>query len=415
MKAREAAFSCLCDVINRRQYASLNMRYRNDELTETDQALMTHIVYGTLRNHDYVRYQWQLYVDRKPNEKISVLLDMSVYQLLLMDRIPAYACINEAVEIARSINESYAPLVNAVLRKVADRGPQKIYENDKLTKLAIETSHPQWLVRMWNAHYGYELTEKMCWENLQEGKVALRVNTMKTSEEKLLEDPRFKEGKIPDCLFYEGNILNTPYFRNNEVIIQSESSQRVVRMLQPQENDRILDMCAAPGTKTIQMAMMMKNTGEIIAVDLYPQRVELINAALNKYGITNVRLVCHDSRNLPTLLSLHSWDKILLDAPCSGLGTLKHKPEIKLTVQPEDLDDIVKLQSELLETAALLIKDGGQIVYSTCTVNKKENEKQIENFLSQHPEFALVNQEMIFPFEEDDGFYIAKLVKSMVK
>lgn len=417
MNVREIAYKTLCDVMIKKDYANLNMRNFDYGLNESDQGLLTQIVYGTLRNYRYVRYQWMLYIDKVDDRKLSVLLDMSAYQILLLDKVPSYACVNEAVEIAKKLNGGrYTTLVNAVLRKLANNGPQKVNGTDEYNKLGIETSHPDWLVRMWVAHYGMETTEKICFENLSEGRIALRVNTLLTSKEELLRDERFSEGYTEGSLYYKGNILATDYFRNNLVIIQSESSQKVVEVVDPKKKDRILDMCAAPGTKSIQMAMKTGDECDIYAVDIYEQRVELINKAVSNYNLKSIKTMCEDGRNLPVKLPLYYFDKVLLDAPCSGLGTLKHKPEIKMNITAGDLDDIVRLQSQLLDSACLMVRNNGYLIYSTCTLNKKENDRQISMFLSQHPEFELVHEDTIFPYDHhSDGFYIAKMHKNMLE
>ncbi len=417
MNVRELAFKTLCDIMIKKDYANLNMRNFDYGLNDADQGLLTQLVYGTLRNYRYLRYQWQLYVDRFDDKRLSILLDMSAYQILLLDKVPAYACVNEAVEIAKKINGGrYTNLVNAILRKMANNGPQKVNGTDEYNKLGIETSNPDWLIRMWTAHYGKEVTEKICFENLNEGRIALRVNTLLTTEEELLKDERFSKGHTEGSLYFRGNIINTDYFRNDLVIIQSESSQKVIEVMNPERKERILDICSAPGTKAIQMAMKTGDDCDIYAVDVYPQRVELINQAIAKYGIRSIKTMCCDGRNLPVEMPLYYFNKVLLDAPCSGLGTLKHKPEIKMNIRSEDLDDIVRLQSQLLDAACLMVKNDGYLTYSTCTLNKKENERQVALFLSQHPEFELVYEETIFPFDHhSDGFYIANLHKSVVE
>ena len=417
MKVRDIAFKCLCGIMKKEEFASLVMRYRHDGLSNNDQALLTTIVYGTLRHQMYLRYQWSLYVDNPIDQEIAILMDMSVYQLLFMQKVPHYAVVNEAVQIAHDHKEgTYSRLVNAVLRKISLSGAVKVEESDEIRKLAIETSHPEWLIRMWIAHYGWEACEKICREDLQQAKVALRVNVMKTTAEELLKDPLFVQGPVADSLYYRGNIVRTDYFRNHDVIIQAVSSQQVVNTLDPQPDDLILDVCASPGTKSFQMAMARNDQGKIIACDIYPKRVELIDKGIKKYGLSSIETKCCDGRMLAYYFTRGTFDKVLVDAPCSGLGTLKHKPEIKYNLKPEDLDDIVKLQAEILAAAGEMVKPQGILVYSTCTLNKKENERQIAAFLADHPDFTLISERTIFPFDEhSDGFYIAKLQRSMIE
>ena len=417
MNVREIAYKYLCGVMLEKQYASLSMRNDQYDLNSQDQALLTQIVYGTLRNYLYVRYNWQKYVSKLPDEKTCVLLDMSTYQLLWLDKVADYAVIDEAVKIVRKNRKgSYAALVNAVLRKVQANGLQKP-EDDSLDSISILTSTPLWIIKMWNAHYGRENAEKIAFENLNPSEVTLRVNTLKTNAEEVIEsDEQFVRCSEPNSLRYEGNVFSSSAFKNDLVMVQSLSSQKVAGNLAVKKGERVLDMCAAPGTKTVQMAMDSSDQADIYSIDLYPSRVELINKSLNRYGIKCVKTRAYDATKLDEVFEKESFDKILLDAPCSGLGTLKHKPEIKMNLKPEDIDDIVYLQKQLLETAALLLKNGGKLVYSTCTLNRKENDRQIKAFLKEHEEFSLEKEEVIFPFDEgSDGFYIAMLEKNMLE
>lgn len=193
-------------------------------------------------------------------------------------------------------------------------------------------------------------------------------------------------------------------------MIQSQSSQIAVDTLNVRKNSYVLDLCSAPGSKTVQMAMMMDNTGKIVSNELYDFRSELVRQNLNKYQIKNVELTTVDGVYIDNYYQRNSFDYVLLDAPCSGLGTLRHKPEIKITIKPQDIDEIVMLQKKLLISAANMLKPNGYLVYSTCTLNKKENERQIQSFLAERPDYSLVSQRTIFPFEFDsDGFFVAKL------
>ncbi|MBR0138174.1 MAG: 16S rRNA (cytosine(967)-C(5))-methyltransferase RsmB [Erysipelotrichaceae bacterium] len=404
MNVRETAFICLKEIIVNKQFANIVLQ-KDYGLNQKDTALLTQIVYGTLRNYRILRESWIGYVNKKPVQDICILLDSASYQLLFLDKLPVYAIINESVEIAKGINRgAYFKLVNAVLRKVSENG---LIKNDSL---AVRTSHPDWLVNLWKAHYGEEICEKICEDDQKQGRVSLRVNTLKTTEEELLKDPKFEKGEIDNCVYYADNIIRSEYFEKALVLIQNESSQLPVNVLKPHGN--VLDMCAAPGSKTVQMAMEMNNTGHIVSVDLYPHRVKLIEHNLQKYGITNTKTLAYDATKLAEKYPEESFDCILLDAPCSGLGVLKHKPDIKLNITPESIDEITALQKQLLETAAVLLKKGGEIVYSTCTLDKKENERQISAFLSLHPEFELLQQRTVFPYELDsDGFFYANMRK----
>lgn len=398
MNEREIAWKCLIKIINEKQFSNIVLKNCSQNT-----PLVTQLVYGTLRNYRLCRYCWSKYVHKIPKSKICILLDMAVYELLFLDK-PQYATINEIVNIASGINDGmYRNMVNALLHKINEKDKENL-------PLEIATSHPDWLVAMWNKQYGKEKCEEICKANLKDGKVALRVNTLLTDRDSLMSDPLFIAGKIKNSLYYKGNILKTDYFKENKVIIQSVSAQTAVELLNVCDNSKVLDLCAAPGGKSIQLAIDMHNTGEIVANDIYDFRCKLIEGNAKRYGLTNIKICCHDGREIDKYYSPFSFDYVLLDAPCSGLGTLRHKPEIKITTVGKDIDDLIKLQRELLIVAAKMVKKQGYLLYSTCTLNKKENEKQIEYFLSINDEYKLIESRIIFPDDYDsDGFFVAKL------
>ncbi len=401
MKEREVAYQCLVKVINEKQFSNIVLK-NNKEVT----PLVTQLVYGTLRNYRLVREAWSKYASKMPSSKVAILLDMATYELLLMNK-PEYATVNEIVEISKGIKGGNSTnFVNAVLRK--------LNKNDvDQSSLAVATSHPDWLVNMWNAHYGKQQTEIICKMDCLDAKVSLRVNNLLTTKQELLKDKKFSSGSAEGCVYYDGNIIDTDYFKKGLVIIQSESSQLAVDTIGLQDGWQVLDLCAAPGSKTVQIASLMHNTGKVVSNDVYDFRCELIKKNVKKYNLSNVEVVNYDGREINQHYSAESFDAVLLDAPCSGLGTLRHKPEIKITTTPNDLDNIVALQKQLLNTVDQMVKKGGILVYSTCTLNKKENEKQVDAFLKNHPEFSLISSKTIFPSDYDsDGFYVAKMVKN---
>ena len=197
------------------------------------------------------------------------------------------------------------------------------------------------------------------------------------------------------------------------ISVQDESSQYVVEVLDPKANTKVLDMCAAPGSKTQYICELMENTGKVLALDIHPHRVEIMKKYLASLKLTNVTCICYDSTKLHEKEKLiESFDKVLLDAPCLGLGVVRRKPDILLDLKDEDLDEIVLLQQKLLDEAYLMLKEGGELVYSTCSINKKENDSQVTAFLSKHKDMRRVFEKQIFPDEyNSDGFYIAKMIK----
>lgn len=402
MRAREYALKILDRVINHHAYASLLMRKAPVSLSPSDQALASEIIYGTLRNLRFLEYQW-LDLVRHVDAKTRVLLCMSVYQLQYMDRIPDYAVIHDAVEMAEQ-----KKFVNAILRQVQRRGRRQVMLSDPLLKGALEMSHPDWLMKMWAAQYGLETALEIARKNQERAIVYGRCNTLLGNLEELQRDPEMHLMENA-CFTYAGVLSGTSYFQQGSVVIQDRASQRIPYLLQVADGMRVLDACAAPGTKTQQIACLMHNQGSIDALDIHAERVGLIEALMKKTGVTIVHAGCADAG---TYRSARPYDRILVDAPCSGLGDLSHKPEIRLHIKPCDLDALGQLQKTILDCQCENLKPGGLLVYSTCTLNRKENERQIRDFLKRHPEFDLVDEHTWFPqVLQSDGFYGVQLRK----
>lgn len=416
MKPRELALRILIKITQENAYSHLVLKHALADVEHPqDKALITQIVYGTIQNYVLVRHLWTQYTS-KPVKKpgLAILLDMSIYQLRFLDRIPSYAIVNEAVELAKMYGQSNASFVNGVLQSYL-RGPQTI--SPSITKedelLALSTSHPLWLIKLWTNHYGWETTKQICEINNTPPRHCGRVNTLKTTKEDLLQAYDCKPGTMSeDALYFVEPITHTPAFQQGEIAIQDEGSQLVTIVLDPKPGSHVLDLCAAPGSKTIHMAQRMNNQGTIIAHELHEHRAQLIKANCKTYGVTNVQVVCTDSTTSATLYPSQAFTHVLVDAPCTGFGVLRRKPDIKLLSKPEDIDGILAIQAQLLESVHDLVRKGGTLVYSTCTLNKKENEKQIVAFLSRHDDYELVHEQTLLPSVYDgDGFYIAKMVR----
>lgn len=410
MNTRKIAFQLLKGIYQQQDYSNLTLRKALNTLAEEQRPYVTQVVYGTIENFMLMRYCWEGYAKTLPKEELCILLDMSVYQLLKMDHVPAYAVVNEAVDIAKqTCSGSSGKFINAILRKVIEHGiPLMPKDADKA--LSIETSHPLWLIKMWKAQYGEEVCRKICQGNLRPRKNSARVNTLKIAKEELLkQEPLFQPSVISEdgVLYQGGNLAHTTYFQEGYVAMQDEASQLVAIWMDPKPQERILDVCSAPGTKACHIAQRMKDQGEILCGDIHEHRVSLIKEGAAKLGITCLQAQQMDARDLSGLADA-SFDRVLCDVPCSGYGTLSRKSDIKLHMRSSDMDTLIPLQQEILEEAAKKVKPCGTLVYSTCTLNKKENEKQIEKFLETHTEYSVEKQETIFPFIYDcDGFFIA--------
>lgn len=393
---------------------ALNEELKKSELKREDKDLCTTIVYGTIQNLLAIQYQLQPYIKgKRVKKKIKTLLYLSLYQLMYLDKIPEYAVINEAVNIAKKQGYQTSKFVNAVLRNFVRNERRSLEGLDELERISIETSHPLWMVKMFNKQYGLEKTKKICLEDNTPPTRSGRVNTLKASKEELLKEGCFKEGTLSkDALLYDkGNLALTSYFKEGKVTIQDESSQLVARLLDPQKTDYVLDMCSAPGSKTTHLSALMENQGKIEAYDLYEHKVKLVEYNLRRLDVKNVHIQAGDSTKLKEVYSEKTFDRILLDAPCSGFGVLKRKPEIKYH-DSSIMDGLVSLQALLLENAYYLLKNDGTMVYSTCTINKKENELMIQKFIEKHPDMEVFKQRTILNYEyHTDGFFMCKMKK----
>lgn len=415
MKTRKKAYIILKDVCMNKRYSNIALKEELDGFSVQDKAFITNIVYGTLQHCRWLRYQWESYPKIIPREEIAVLLDMSVYQLFFMDKVPAYAIVNEAVEIAKSyFNGKFEKFVNAILNTVIREGKRAI-QGEEMEVLALTYSMPLWIVKMWEKQYGKEVCIKICESLNCIPNQSARVNLLKTTKEEVMKNnPNFIEGNIaPDALIYtKGNIAATEEYKKGYISVQDESAQMVAYLLDPKENERILDMCAAPGSKTCHIGAMMKNHGTLIALDVHEHRVDLIKRNARRMGIIMIDAYVQDATKLEERFEKESFDRILLDGPCSGYGVIARKSDIKYHMQSSDMDGCIAIQKVLLDSASEYLKVNGTLVYSTCTLNKKENELQIASFLKRHDNFTLMEEKTIFPYEyHSDGFYMAKLVK----
>lgn len=405
---RKTSYQVLCDVMMNQAYASLSMKQMH-HLDAKDMALVSALVYGVLRNWELLKFQWQPYVTKKVTKKSEILLNLGVYQFHFMDRIPDYAVIDETVSLASKHEKGF---INAILRKCQGQ-PMRVSEDEHLVKrTSINCSVPEWILNLWKKQYGEDIMIKTAESTLKTSSMTARINPVKASKEELMCDE--KVHFIDDLAFvYDGNLVHSEWFASGKAVIQDLSSQKAARYLKVQDHDAVLDACSAPGSKTTLMAALMHNTGKVVACDLYENRLKLVREACERLGIMNVFTQVMDSTKAHEVFEPESFDRMLLDVPCSGLGTLRQKPEIAFTLTGEGLDEIVQIQKEILDSCAPLLKKGGTMVYSTCTLNQKENSKQVKAFVERHPDYQLIKEETCFPFEGDwDGFYMAKLLKT---
>lgn len=447
--ARSVALDILLKIEQDQAFSNLQLHQTlvRSRLEKQDAALVTELVYGTLQRQNTIDYFLEKYVAKgmqKLEPWVRQLLRLSFYQIFYLDRIPHHAAVNEAVNIAKKRgHRGISGMVNGVLRNVI-RNLDSLKIPDTLPpakRIALQHSHPEWLVRRWIGQFGEEETEMMCEENNKAPDVSLRVNRMKKDREAMISELQSNGyDAIPSLLSDDGivirsrsgNLANTKWYEQGELSIQDESSMVVASVLDAGPGMKVLDCCAAPGGKTTHIAETMDDRGELWANDIHEHKQALIDAQVKRLGLTCVKTIVGDATRLQDRFPSGSFDRILLDAPCSGLGVIRRKPDIKWRKTEKELAELPDLQYELLVEAAGLVKPGGVLVYSTCTLNHEENERVIERFLSEHRVFEadhriveFVPQALRPSVDEQrghivilphhygsDGFYIARLVRN---
>lgn len=406
---RSWVFKALCSVVLEGTYSNLYLKNHLKEVPKKDQALCTRIFYGTIQNHDYCQYIYRQFTNRKKIEsKIDVLLVMSVYQIKFLDKVPDYAICNEAVNLAKKVNSKSAGFVNAILHKVI-QNEVKLPE-DEVERIAIMNSIKPWLISMWCSQYGLDTAEKIAMHSNTTLPIVVRRNSLLINEENFLKDPYIEKIKDSELYVYIGEEISShPYYVKGYMSAQDPGSYQIARTLDVKCEEKVLDVCSAPGTKAMALAQFMNNRGTIDCLDIHKHRVQLIKKDAKRLHVDIIHAYCKDATKI---LDLGLYDRVLCDVPCSGYGVLARKPDIKLRMKSEDMDSLIKIQREILDSAASHVKENGCLVYSTCTLNKKENEKQIEYFIKNHPGFVLEKEETLFPNEYSGGFFIAKLVRN---
>ena len=393
-----------------------------DKLNNKDINLISEIVYGTITWKLTIDYIIQKYSKIKLN-KISPwiinILRIGVYQIIFLDKIPKSAAVNECVNLTKKYGVKSTGFVNAILRKVSKE------DYEKLEELYLKYSMPIWLIDELKKDYDLNTVEQICKNSNLKPKTTIRVNTLKITEQKLKEELEkngieFEKTKREDFLNVKiKNISECDLFKNGYFTVQDLSAGMPATILEPKEGEMVLDMCSAPGGKTTYMAEIMKNKGTIYACDLYEQRLNLVKENAKRLGIDIIKTMKWDATVLNEEF-IGKFDKILLDVPCLGIGVLKRKPDIKWQRKKEDIKEISEIQLKILQNCSKYLKKDGELVYSTCSILKDENENIISKFLKQS-NFEIKKEEngdnnknisySILPSEEEDGFFICKLKK----
>lgn len=402
---RETALKTLIDINEKGAYSniSLDRHLERSDLKGTDRAFITELVYGTMKwklSIDFIIERFSSVKLSKISKPIMNILRLGVFQLMYTDRIPASAACNESVRLAKKYGHNASGgFVNAVLRNIS-RNSDKIDYPDKMKEpvkyLSVKYSHPEWMVRNWVKSYGEDFTEELLKSNNKTPDFIVRVNTLKTTRQDLiealskegLEASEGKHAKEAVVIKNPSSVVRLSSFKDGLFQVQDESSMLVAAILDPKPDSLVIDSCSAPGGKATHIAQLMKNRGKIIARDVHEHKIGLIIESAKRLGITIIEPEVFDSEGPDTKYS-EKADAVLVDAPCSGLGIIRRKPDIKWTRKPEDLKEITGLQKKILLSSSGSVKPGAILVYSTCTLGSMENEDIVKWFLDENREFYL--------------------------
>ena len=410
--ARKTAVKVLVKIEKEGTYSNLGVAeaLKNSELNLQDKSLATAIIYGVLDRKitlDYILSKFLKTPINKTEPFTLMVLRSALYQIKYMDKIPESAAVNEAVKIMKSSKFSRnSGFVNGVLRSVL-RTEVEIPKGDSAEDLSVRYSCPLWIVESFLKDYGLADTKALLEESLKPAPTVLRINTVKADISEIEKEYEIKGNSIE--LTKGIDISNSELYKKGLVYAQDYASQRAVEILSPKSGDRVLDVCSAPGGKAFTMANLMGNKGEIIACDLYPHRVELIERTAKRLGLDIIKTAVADATRYNPKLG--EFDCVLCDVPCSGLGVIRRKPEIKYNALP-CLEELKNIQLSILRNAVKYLKKGGKLLYSTCTLRREENEKLVISFQKEYNDLCKVYEHTFMPHKDGtDGFYCALFEK----
>lgn len=416
----------------------LDNEMRNAELGGPDKALLYEIVHGVVRwmgRLDWVLNGFYKGQFSKAIPNLKNCLRVALYQILFLDRVPDYAAVNEAVEFIKKLQgQKPADLTNAILRNIIRSKNGIRYpdpEEDLIGYISAFHSHPSWLVKRYVNRFGRESAEKLFTANNEKPFLTLKINLLKVQHEEFKSllnsvNLKFMQGKyLPDFFKLQNltNITAWEYFNNGYFDVQDESAGLACKLLDVNPGHRVLDMCAAPGGKTSYIAGLMQDHGEIVALDRYESRLHLLSKNVKRLGFKSIRPLVMNAMDY----NRKDFDRILVDAPCSGTGTFSKKPDIKWKIDLLDIKKLSELQYSLLTKAATLIKKEGMLVYSTCSIEPEENFEVVKKFLENNASFKLLNAGESVPPElvdengcistyphvhQMDGAFAAKLIRT---
>jgi 16S rRNA (cytosine967-C5)-methyltransferase len=394
--SRIAAFEILSKIETEKSYSSVLLPIYEEKLEPKDRALCHELTLGTLRKQIYLdRVIEKLTNGKKLDSAVKIILRIALYQLIFLDKIPAHAAINDSVNLVQMAKKTSAKgFVNAILRKFT-REKIELELANEIEKISVETSHPRWLIEKWIGEFGLEETAKLAEANNETPKMSFRF-TAKTTE-------AVKEFLQKEDLEHDKKYLRE-LAENGKIYFQDEGSQIIANAVELKGNESFLDVCAAPGSKVTQISnFKFQISNLIVAGDLYFPRVKILQKNCQNQGVDFINILQYDAENILPFAD-ESFDVVLLDAPCSGTGTIRHNPEIRYFLEKKDFAELAFKQLKILKNASKLIKRGGRIIYSTCSLEVEENEDVCQRFLSENTEFRLLKPNVSEIFLTERGF-----------
>lgn len=429
VNVRELILDVLLEITKNGEYSHIAIKNTLDKyqyLEKQERSFLTRVCEGTLENMiliDYVINQFSKVKVNKMKPVIRCILRSSVYELKFMDSVPVSATCNEAVKLAQKKGfHNLKGFVNGVLRNIS-RNLEQISMPDERKEpvkwLSVKYSMPEWLIEKWQKRYDKAQLEEMFQAFLEKNATSIRVNTEKTTKEALVKELEAENitvmdnEEVPNALYIDGYdfLSGITAFQEGKFYVQDVSSMLVSLWAQPKDGAQVIDVCAAPGGKSIHMAELLHGTGMVEARDLTEYKVSLIEENIERCGLKNIRAKQADARILEKD-SVKTADIVIADLPCSGLGVIGKKPDIKYKMSEEKCAQLAALQREILHTVQNYVKSGGVFMYSTCTINPQENEENVQWFLKEHADFELERQQQILPKKgKNDGFFLARMVR----
>lgn len=425
-KTREIALKILYKINKEQAYSNIaldeEIKQNRKKLNDKDIGLISEITYGVTT--------WRLTLDEiiKKYSKIRLkkispwilnILRMGIYQIIFLDKIPKSAAVNESVNLSKRYGHSSSSnFVNALLRKIDKSDYEEFFQiKDDLERISKTTAMPEWIVKELLKNNTVSEVEEICKNSNSHPKITIRINNLKNTKQELenklkeknivYEDTRYEDFLILNKV---KNIENLDLFKQGLFTIQDISAGLAVKILNPKPGEKVLDACSAPGGKTTYIAELMQNKGDVEAWDIHEHRTKLVMQNAERLNITIIKTKVKDATIYDEKLN-EKFDKILLDVPCLGIGVIKRKPDIKWQRKIEDIEDITKIQKNILEYCSKYLKKGGELVYSTCSILKNENEDIVKEFLNNNKNYEKMEEISIFPNQIQDGFFICKLHK----